>query len=400
VARVARSIDLSQVGAGRFALGLLVALGVLARAWLLLRSRGSNDIVLWELFAFNTREHSLAHCYENIRLFNHPPLMGYWAYLAFSAGKLLGIRFDVLFKLAPMAAEIATAVLLYRIWQDSSRRGLQAVVALTFSLASLLIGTYHGNTDLILAFFCLLAAYLLDQKRPLAAGLALAAALNVKILPILLIPLFALQCRSWRDLRRLVAGLSVGAIPFIAFFVITPAAFFRNVFGYQAPVPLGWGLYTLIRTSNEVRNMPRGMGALLRGLWSYGRYLVVAAALALAVVGRVRRELTARELTAAALASFLILSPGFGVQYLVWCLPLFLSLDLARSLVYSTVAGICLVLFYLQYWTHAKLIESNAAGPTSVAFALVGMIVWTLLWTWIVWILRRRPTPASSLKFG
>jgi hypothetical protein len=389
-------LDPRQVAPWRLALVVLVALGAGLRLWVLARSHGSNDIILWEIFAKEIYEHGVAHCYERYRMFNHPPLMGYWAFTAYAASKLLGVRFELLFKLAPLAAEIATAVLLYRSWQERQGRGLQAVAALALAMVSLLVGSYHGNTDLMLAYLCFLAAYLLDRERPLGAGLALAAAVNVKIMPLLLIPLFALRCRRWRDLRALVAGLSVGALPFIAFFLVTPGAFFRNVFGYQAPIPANWGFYALLVQAKYVQNMPVAISSLLIPFWSHGRYLVVAAALLMAVMGRFRRSLTARELTAGAVTAFLLLTPGFGVQYTVWCLPLFLSISLARSLVYSSVAGIYLLVFYLQFWNHKPLFESDASGPTSVEFTLVGLIVWTLLWTWLVWILRRR-TSSDSL---
>src|SRR3712207_5550656 len=52
-------------------------------------------------------------------------------------------------------------------------------------------------------------------RSPLSAGLALAAAVNVKLIPVILIPGLLLSLRTRRDAWRFLAGLSVGVLPFV-----------------------------------------------------------------------------------------------------------------------------------------------------------------------------------------
>jgi hypothetical protein len=64
----------------------------------------------------------------------------------------------------------------------------------------------HGNINLFIAFFVVLAGYLLFNHRPLAAGLLIALASSVKVTPALW-GLYLLYKRQWRAVAGLVAGL-------------------------------------------------------------------------------------------------------------------------------------------------------------------------------------------------
>jgi len=54
-----------------------------------------------------------------------------------------------------------------------------------------------------------------DRDRPLLSGMALAGAINIKLIPVLLIPAMVLRSRSWRSAGLLVLGLGAGVLPFI-----------------------------------------------------------------------------------------------------------------------------------------------------------------------------------------
>ena len=65
----------------------------------------------------------------------------------------------------------------------------------------ILVSGYHGNTDAVYAMLSLLAVYLLqDRNRPLLAGLALGLAINIKLIPVLLIPPLVLAAQSIREM--------------------------------------------------------------------------------------------------------------------------------------------------------------------------------------------------------
>jgi hypothetical protein len=115
-----------------------------------------------------------------------------------------------------------------------------------WSLCAILVGGYHCNTDTIYAFFCLLSVYYLEERRAwLAGGLALAAAVNVKLTPVLLVPVLLLSARRWPDALRFVGGLAVGVVPFVPVLVLAGDKFYANAIRYGSN-PDNWGVTYLL----------------------------------------------------------------------------------------------------------------------------------------------------------
>src|SRR5206468_345775 len=112
---------------------------------------------------------------------------------------------------------------------------VRAVTAMALGPVGILIGAYHGNTDNVYAALALLAVFALaDLRRPFVAGLALAAAMNVKLIPVVLVLPLAACCETIGGAKLLVAGLMVGALPLIAMMLLAGSAFVRNVLSYTA----------------------------------------------------------------------------------------------------------------------------------------------------------------------
>jgi hypothetical protein len=166
------------------------------------------------------------------------------------------------------------------------------------------------------------------------SGALLAASAGIKIAPIPLIPFFLIDL-TW---RRRIIFLSLWLMTLAAIFVpavITGGpAVLRNVFGYRG-TGYEWGFC--------------GIGLLLRNRpWAefyaqYGRYAVVMSLIALFIVFY-RRPRPLPAMICTALLSMIFFSPGFGVQYLVWPLPLMLF-ALPRRLAYTLNVALSLFLF-------------------------------------------------------
>ncbi len=91
------------------------------------------------------------------------------------------------------------------------RRALGAAALYAWCLDAILVSGYHCNTDPVYAFLCLLCVWLIaDKGWHFRGGLVLAAALNVKLTPVLLAAPLLLNCRDWRQAGRFIAGLSMG----------------------------------------------------------------------------------------------------------------------------------------------------------------------------------------------
>src|ERR1019366_9339248 len=88
--------------------------------------------------------------------------------------------FAHLIKLPGLAGE---ALILWALWRFA---GPQASAAYAWLPAAILVSGFHGNTDCLHAAFVLVAVIAFDRQRYFLAGLLLAAALNVKLIPLLL----------------------------------------------------------------------------------------------------------------------------------------------------------------------------------------------------------------------
>ena len=205
---------------------------------------GANDVVTWETFAGSVLRRGLCATYAADRTFNHPSLMGLMAagIAQLSAG--LGLRFAFWFRVPGILADAGTTLMLFLIRRrrDAPVRAAAVAALHAWNPCSLALSGYHGNTDCIYPLFVLLSAWFAgDGGRPLAAGLALGAALNVKLIPGVLLPPLFLSLGSRRERLRFTAGFSAALLPFALAFLTAGAPFLRNVLAYNPPFD-NWGL--------------------------------------------------------------------------------------------------------------------------------------------------------------
>ena len=352
-----------------------VVFGVLLRVVLIGMSYGSNDMTRWTQFADAIREFNIWELYRGYQGFNHPPLMGWMAAGLRTLALWTGIPFSVLFKLPCLIADVLVMVVLWRCWRQSGHILAAAAVAL-FSLnpISILVTAYHGNTDSLVGAFGLFAAFAMSRHRYATAGLLVALAANVKIVGVLWAPALFLLCYDRRAMLRFVLGIGVGMLPFVLPLLIGAAEFHRNVLSYGSE-PRNWGISRLI--DGGVGQLESVSTELHSQFLAWGRYLALGGVLSWAIIGRVVR-LDPFRAAALAFAAFLTLAPGFGIQYLVWIVPVLGAVSLRYSLRYALLGGLFLVLVYLTWLTGDWPLSSNHFGIPAPAW-VVGLFVWATL---------------------
>lgn len=142
-------------------------LGMLVRLALAAFSEGTNDVGSWARFATEIANSGLYSTYRADPRFNHPPLIGYWAWSALRISQSTGIRFSFIFKLPVIAADCGTVLLLWRIYRRAGPLiSLSSMALYAWSVDAILVSGYHCNTDPIYAFACLLAVWLIEEKDP------------------------------------------------------------------------------------------------------------------------------------------------------------------------------------------------------------------------------------------
>lgn len=367
---------------------LLIAVGILGvgfRFFLAGISVGCDDADIWKEHADLIAAHGVGFAYEHIELeslqFNHPPLMGYLSLWARHVAGSDMVMFSFLMKLPGLLVEVMAAALIWRLWLERNMvTAARAFAAYGVCPTLILVSGFHGNTDCAYAGLTLLSFYLMREKNaPLLSGLALAAALNVKIVPVLMIAPLLSQCRSWTSVFRFSLGAAAAIIPFVPFLLTVPHALYRNVVEYNSQ-QLDWGVHAFLRTASDEAVIGQAMRAFTGKYVRLGRYVIMAAIVATSVLAAFRPQRLGYHVGAAAWALFLVLTPGFGVQYTVCVLPLLFAADLRRAVVFGLLAAAMLIFVYLP---NTKLVlplhGTVQYYPWPPIALLFGVLAWAVL---------------------
>jgi hypothetical protein len=361
----------------------LSVLGIISRLVVMSISYGSNDMRAWEQFATFINQNGLWQTYVQIEKFNHPPLMGLMAAALESFSAWSSIPFRLCWKVPPLMGDLFGMWLLWR--HFAPRGGLWAmafVAAFSCNPVSIAVTAFHGNTDSLLAVLALYAAILHRRGRLLGAGLALAAAVNVKVIALIFVPGYLLLCGSAPLALRFGAGMALGSVPILTALLKAPGAFPHNVFGYNSQIaPWGvdaWAMYSHAR-------FPELYAFLTIQYRAVGKYVIAVLTLTLAILARLR-SWDAVRLGAATMSLFLFVTPGFGVQYLVWLVPLLAGYSMRYSIWWGLLAGAFLVLTYQSFlvneWPlrslHFIILEEPFFVPRE-PMGTLGLLAWMVL---------------------
>jgi Glycosyltransferase family 87 len=351
-------------------LSFAVRLAIAGCSW------GTSDTLSFLRFAGSIDRVGLLATYRTDSELNHPPIPAYWAYLAWLSSGRSAYLCAFLFRLPMILADSGSVWLLTKIGRGKSGVSpLQTAALFAWCPAAILISAYHGNTDSIYAFLCLLCVYLLDADLPLVAGLALAAAINVKLIPILLILPLVLSPRKWSDAGRFIAGLLPGILPFLIPLIGAPASYAHNALAYASRFDL-WGINLFLgAAASDSATLPYAVVAYR----TIGRFLIIAMVIAWSILARFRNRPNRHDLAAVTFAIFLIFAPGFGVQYLVILLPLLFAARPRLATVFGLLAGVFLLAAYAIFWDGGFPLSSlfNRTFPPILGY--IGAPVWCVL---------------------
>jgi Gpi18-like mannosyltransferase len=316
---------------------IAIVTGTLLRILQTATSLGSLDAMLWYRFAELLDRVGVLRSYGEMSLMNHPPLVLAIARVTNRIGVSLGLEFQDSFRFLQIAADVVTAFVLLPIVRRV-RGAPYAPLMFFLSPAVLFITAFHCNSDPLMMMFVVIAVAAAIEERPVIAGLALACAVGIKIVPLLVGPLFLLALRGKRArLQFLGACIAGAAVIFVPALVVSGWTFVHQVFGYTGFVR-AWGIPLLAHVVQAT------MGVQVPVTW-----VPFALVATLVAFWWFNRKADVQRLPALIATTYLIvlfLAPGFGVQYLYWPLP-FLAFALPRRAAFALHAVISAYVFAL-----------------------------------------------------
>jgi glycosyl transferase family 87 len=297
---------------------------------------GTNDTVAFYGFAKVLNEHGLEWAYQHSRYFNHPPLIAYYLrgiYILTEQGwcQDIGLHFPFLLRLPGIIADFLVVLVLVRMTRTGLRVPTWALALFALSPVSLMVSGFHGNTDSVMVFPLICAAWMCLQNRPVVSGLFFALSCQVKIVPLLFLPIFFFFWMSRRhavsfSLPLVSALLALWAEPLLNF----PTLFARNVLFYGSYWGI-WGIPYWLRLTNlgTFRMMITfyDLTPVETFVVSTLKVIIIAAVLIIAWRRRNLGERALLDSLAYAWIAFFVFAPAVCAQYMVWLAPFVLVLS-------------------------------------------------------------------------
>lgn len=387
----------------------LIIAAFLVRLAIAAFSYGTNDALLFWCFSGEIRQFGVVATYGLDGLFNHPPVIGAWIevarWLATLHPRPFGEyhSFTFIFKLPVIAGDALATFLVWRIWRRrlGSERAVAIAAAAACSFCGIVVSAYHCNTDCLYAALSLAAVYFLEERKSfLLGGLALAAAINVKIVPVLLIPCLLLSCPSRAEARQFLTGLAAGVIPFLPALGHEAPSFVHNTLAYNSSIN-NWGVTIFLIAGKLLHGDVAATSPAVEAYHDFGRYLIFALIGAWAVLARRAGRWNRYEIAAVTYAIFLVFTPGFGIQYVAIIAPLLFAARPRTALVYSTAAGAFAAALYIGRRVAHSFPLSSDLDRYALPESMLGLIAWgTLAWFLASTLIRPREYNAEESFTG
>jgi hypothetical protein len=363
---------------------LLCSLGILLRFTLSKYSIGTNDAINLFYTSSLQIEHGLVWMYQNSPFMNNPPLANYIVASLLTFSKLLQVSFFFILRLPGIVGEIISLFSLWRI----SKGSFQVVLLFAFSLQNVLVSGYHGSLDGVCLSLLLLACSLLESKkniRLILCGFCFGLALQVKLLPLILLPAFLIKGVKKHTLVFLalfVPPLLLTQLPTIYF--LDKPGFFEAVFGYKS-IPDYWGIHLFLElVKGNISNY------FYNQLYTFtrvvGPYFLLTGSSILAIKFA---HLPIEKLSALILTFFACFASGFGFTYLSYLCPFLLLLERKRGTLFLVLAGISQLLIYCHFLISFNPLQSVHLSSSPKHIVLLMFIVWAFLLEFLVTVLVR-----------
>ena len=255
---------------------ILALFAAFLKLYISFNSLGTTDAILFYRFARESQTKTNVEMYSEC-IYNHTPLVTSVLRNLYIFANEYNFNFAFLLRFPSIVADFLIFLMVFKTIPFK----YQCLFALNPAL--IMISGYHGNIDSVMILGIVASLFF---KNPLLSGLCFGFAIDIKILPILLLP-----CLMQKDIKWFI-GAAITTIP--VFLPFISYEMIRNIFGYQSY----WGTW--------------GIGFLFpKAVWlgGYMKYIIFICCIYFR-----------KNIQMAMLALFVFL-PGFGAQYMAWLQP-------------------------------------------------------------------------------
>src|ERR1700730_4641733 len=357
-----------------------------------LNTFGTNDVAAFYILSRSLADHGLEWTYQTFPAFNHPPLtanylqlIGYLSHQEFF--RSCGLTFPFLLRLPGIVADFVVVLVLMRLSRTDERLRIPSWALALFAISpvSVMVSGFHGNTDPVVVMFLVLAAYMCLRERPVLSGIFFALSCQVKVIPLLLLPIiFFFWLARGAALRFTIPFVLLSVTMCIEPLIKFPTLLLKNVLAYGSFWG-EWGITYWLRLTHWSQFNVTGAFNLPPAAAATALLLKLSIVAAVFVIAWRRRRLPGRAVIdsmAYAWIIFFVLAPGVAVQYMVWLAPFILILSPSLYAWLVVTSSIFLFSFY----------NTIADGfPSYLAISTNKLVD---LWTpWSLW-------PWATLIFG
>jgi len=254
------------------------------------------------------------------------------------------------FRLLPIFCDFLSV---FVIWELLGHYGAKHKVPITIACAlspvNFLVSAFHGNLDTMFLCLVLLAIYHAERGQILRSGIAYGLSVCVKIVPIMLVPLFFFYLKRRTDKAKFaLVSAGVAMLVFLPYLIKSGHVMVTNIFLYDSNAGI-WGIWRVIQMlgPDGLYQALRNPQGIVRVGYAWAFRLGVLALPQL--LSWVRKDFNLLERVFLAFCLFLIFTPGFGVQYLAWLSLLAVAVSPILGLAYVWLGGVFLYRVY-AFW--------------------------------------------------
>lgn len=313
---------------------------------------------------------------------NHPPLVGVVVLGCVKLAQLLSVPFLVIFKLLGVTSDLVTWFLLFNILRPHLQRD-NGLILYALNPVAIAISSYHGNTDSIYTACTLASAFAAASNRAFLSGGLFALAVNIKLIPLLILPALLLFLEKRDGLGRFASGAAFAVIPFVCLGLWAGTGVLRPMFGYQ-PTVERWGIQGFLREMFAGGALPGDpVPSPIMTYRAAGGGVVLLSSIAIAYLGLRVRKIGFYRTMGCIFAAFLLLTPGFGLQYFACLMPFLILAGTEWAILLSLPIGYLCTAAYVRALDPRLPLFScfpTLEGP----LRLLGFLTWLLIGVFLI----------------